>query len=508
MNKGEIRTRVLEQVDWQPDQSTSFKDKVDHMINRAYNLLSLEAPFLFFEDECRVITQKDVKTRSHASDKLYRVADDSRVLKRTAVDSEITAGNIDAFVSDGTWDGRLIEVELSTGETRRRQIRHIISGSTAVVDGVTYRTDTIVLDTPWDDATSTGAYTPDLTYRIFTPEYNLPADVIELRSARLYGDTHYELSVRNQHDMERYDYVDYQGQYSGRPSSVFRGRHHQIDAPTVPATTETDDQDPTFPAWQGPDTHGTFEYCFTYVWGKRDKELQAPNGLYEPRWESSPSIITEKVSTTGKAIKLTFPFIDQGLDDYYFLDSGSLSTRPGRATNSALKIRIYVRRSAHQNSGKIPNHPMNDGVFYLLDEIEGSAVDGLVQYTHDGSKMPEYKRRLKEVHGYQTLRFHPMPDARYEVDCRVLRKPQKLISDQDAPRVHAEAIGALIQKTIVFIHMMEGATDSASLAEQGYQSMLRTLTKRYGLIARARPKKKMARARRPIRDVRVRYTES
>jgi len=346
-----------------------------------------------------------------------------------------------------------------------------------------------------------------LKYRIFTPEYNLPADIIELRSARLFGPTHYQLAVRNQNDMERFDYIDYKGQYSGRPDTLFRGRHMQIDAPTV-AAQFSDDQGE---AWVGPDTEGTFEYCFTYVWGKRDKELQAPNGLYEPRWESSPSPITPKVTTKGTTVTLQFPYIDQGFDDAYALSSGgtSLEKRSERFDDSAYKIRIYVRRTNSTNStGKMPVHPMADGVFYLLDEIEGSAEDGKVEYVHKGQKMPEYRRRLKEVHGYQTVRFHPMPDARYEVDCRVLRKPQKLISDQDAPRIHVEAVGALVQKTIVFIHTMEGALDSAALAEQGYQSMLRTLTKRYGLLTRARPKKKIARARRPIRDTRVRYTES
>ena len=135
MNKGEIRTRVLEQVDWQPDQSTSFKDKIDQMINRAYNQLALEAPFLFFED--------------------------------------------------------------------------------------------MVLDQPWDHG-DVGSSNAVLKYRIYTPEYELPADTVELRAARVYGDTHYDLEVRNQYDMERYDYVDYQGQQSGRPTSLFRGKHPQM----------------------------------------------------------------------------------------------------------------------------------------------------------------------------------------------------------------------------------------------------------------------------------------
>ena len=59
MNKGEIRIRVLEQVDWKPNQSSEFKARVDRLINRAYQILSLEAPFLFFENEARIITQSE-----------------------------------------------------------------------------------------------------------------------------------------------------------------------------------------------------------------------------------------------------------------------------------------------------------------------------------------------------------------------------------------------------------------------------------------------------------------
>ena len=59
-NKGEIRNLILEQVDWNPNQSTDFKSKVDRLINRAYQAMSLEAPFLFFEEEARIVVAPDV----------------------------------------------------------------------------------------------------------------------------------------------------------------------------------------------------------------------------------------------------------------------------------------------------------------------------------------------------------------------------------------------------------------------------------------------------------------
>jgi len=503
MNKGDIRTRVLEQVDWQPDQSTSFKDKIDQMINRAYNHLALEAPFLFFEDQCRIITEPDVTNGTSTGDLLARHATDTRLLYRVVTDAHLADGSATTWKFDGTWDGRMIEITRTDGTTYRRRIRELLRADDGDPE-VHY----IVLDQPWDLGDVLSAV---LTYRIFTPEYELPADVVELRSARIYGDTHYDLEVRNQYDMERYDYVDYQGTQQGRPTALFRGRHHQIDAPMVPAQIKLTDENQTSLAWQGPDNPGTFDYCFTYVWGKRDSELQAPNSLFEPKWESAPSPISPEV-TAGAAtsILLTFPFIDQGLDDYYYQTGttpSGVAKRP-REQGSGIRIRIYVRRHTNDNIDKIPNHPMNDGVFYLLTEIDGGADDGLVQYTHNGNIMPEYRRRLSETHGYQTIRLHPMPDARYEIDCRSLRKPQKLINDQDAPRIHVEAVEVLIQKTLGMVHLMEGAADLATDSEARYQSMLQTLTKRYGMIPRSRLVKKIARVRRPYRDVRVRFTES
>ena len=69
-NKGEIRNLILEQVDWNPNQSTDFKSKVDRLINRAYQAMSLEAPFLFFEEEARIVTAPD--QRSHSQGRIYR----------------------------------------------------------------------------------------------------------------------------------------------------------------------------------------------------------------------------------------------------------------------------------------------------------------------------------------------------------------------------------------------------------------------------------------------------
>ena len=539
MNKGEIRTRILEQVDWQPDQSTSFTRKVDNLINRAYEQIALEAPFLFFEDECHIATQADVENGTHTSDLLNVNTTDHYVLERsiptgsspaslptgwTAWTYSYQSAAGETGTDLGTWDGRMIELELSDGTVHRRQIREIWAEQKQDTTWV----ERITIDRHWANRSDTG-----MKYRIYTPQYELPGDVIELRAARIYGDTHYDLRVQTQTDMERFDYVDYRGEQTGRPVSIFRGKHFQIDAPQMKPFTQTLGPG----TWRGPDPEGEFEYCFTYVWGLRDENLTRNPGamgsrddistLKEPKWESSPSPTSAPVSSLkqvgseAQAIQLTLPNIDHITNFYNEAGAGGAIAEPVRRTRSGIRKRIYVRRvesggllsagaskldenrTSYDRDSSIGVVVPTGRVFYLLAEVEGHVET----YTHDGKDIPDYYTRLKNTHGYQTIRFHPMPDARYVIDCRTLRRPQLLDHDQDAPRIPEEACEALIQKTLALFYEIQGNAELSSLSISKYTNQLNTLTKRYGMIPRHRPRKKFARVMRPYREVRVRYKE-
>tara|TARA_R100000700_G_C3178999_1_gene155071 strand:- start:2209 stop:3693 length:1485 start_codon:yes stop_codon:yes gene_type:complete len=492
MNKGEIRTRILEQVDWNPSQSTDFKGKVDRLINRAYQTLSLEAPFLFFEEEARIITQPDVSSDTAiTADRLAVNSTDQYVLERVFATSLSPAPQ--AWNITGQWDSRMIEVTTSGGTVYRRRIREIWRD-----EGGGNYLDRISIDRPWPNSSDS-----DMTYRIYTAAYELPADVVELRSARLYADQHYVLEVMTQQDMERYEYVDYQGDQVGRPSRLFRGRHWQIDAPTRAPTTSIADQEQTV-AWKGPQPLGKFDFCYTYVWGKRESELAAPSGNAEPRWESAPSPIssTVEVSSDSQSITLGLPNVDQELN-FYQEHSGSAVVDPIRKGRSGLKKRIYLRRYTSTPSTSVPTIPdiETPEIFFLLAEVDGDTLS----YTIDGAVVPDYYRRLKETHGYQAIRFWPMPDNSFDVDCRVLRRPQPLVHDHDAPRVHEEAVDALIQRALIFFYEMNGQYDVSQMADMRYREMLVTLTKRYGQIKGRRTRKRFARVDRPVREVRVVY---
>jgi len=502
MNKGEIRTRILEQVDWSPDQSTAFKDKVDRLINRAYQVMSLEAPFLFFEDEARILTQGDVASISTDSDDRLRVVTaDTTVLERRYLTATSPAPQSwSDGLGTGYWDGRMIEVT-DGSTTYRRKIREVWQYTSTDLAGDTTH-DRISIDVPWRNSTS-----DEMTYRIYTPEYGLPADTIELRSARVYADTHYPLKVSNQYFMERHEYVDYQGNETGRPHRVFRGKHFQIDAPTQKPKDGTSRN-----IWTGPEPPGTWDFCYTWCWGYLDSDSITPNEQFVPRWESAPSPILEDVTHSGsnnEQITITVPNIDHMTSYWKTVSDAGVVTSPPSLGRSGLFARVYIRRTATkalattQKAGTIEhNIEREPNIFYLLDVIHLDTTTSVMQTTYRG-QIPDYYTRLKEVHGYQTIRFWPMPDDRYEIDLRILRRPQPLVHDHDTPRIHEEAVDALIEKTLILFYEVQGNMDNAQLAMLRYQNFLQTLTKRYANIGGLRIRKRAARAISSGRETRV-----
>tara|TARA_R100000808_G_scaffold672_3_gene3339 strand:- start:8036 stop:9589 length:1554 start_codon:yes stop_codon:yes gene_type:complete len=509
MNKGEIRTRILEQVDWSPDQSTAFKDKVDRLINRAYQVMSLEAPFTFFDDETKIITQADFSSDGTAADVLRVIPTDTNVLERRYLASTSplppawTDGHNDSTTSTGRWDGRTIEVTDGT-MTYRRKIREVWRTTSTDLGAATIH-DRLSLDIPWRNTTS-----DDMTYRIYTPEYGIPADVVDLRSARVYADTHYPLAIKNQYFMERHEYTDYQGDQLGRPETIFRGRHFQIDAPTEPP--QIIEVEHKTGGWTGPDPIGSWDFCYTWCWGYLDDDLRTGRDHQTPRWESAPSPISEIVTHSGNPYhryRISVPNIDHMTNYWKQVQDDGTVIEPASSGRSGLYARIYIRR---HSTAELPsvgakgltetNIEKTPKIFYLLDVAHLDTSTQFISAFYRGDR-PDYYVRLKETHGYQTVRFWPMPDDRYEIDLRVLRRPQPLVHDHDAPRIHEEAVDALIERVLVLFYEMQGIEQSAELASMRYQALLQTLTKRYGNISGMRVQKRAARVGKRPRETRV-----
>ena len=458
MNLGDVRKRVLEQLDWQPTQSADFVALVDRLINRSYQTLCREAPYLFWEQKVRFATQADTTSVSGVTaDRLAVYSTDKYVLER----AESPTGGA-TWVTDGTWDGRQIEVTDSAGQTHRRRIRQVWNHSSDAKDRIS-------IDRPWPNNTDT-----EMTYRIFTDNYYLPEDTIELRSATLFTDTNYRLTVATQYDMERYQLQDFKGRFTARPEVIYRGPPFRLDAPTLaPEVSLSKD------GWQGTAPAGEFDYVYTYCWGRRDADYDTALGKKAPKWESPPSPISTKQATTysGRAISVEVPDID------FMLNFGSSATK--RFNRSGYFIRIYARRYSRDGGPRIETPE----VFFLVGEMSGSAET----YTHDGSDFLDYQNRLRDIHGYQSVSLYPMPDARYEVDLRVLARPKPLVNDQDTPQIHEDGTEALILKTLYMLHRHNGSDQSALISQEEYDRTLRNLTKRYGSIPYQHIQKRPAR---------------
>ena len=541
MNLKEIRTAMFAQADWAPTQSPEAASRVNNFINRAYNQLALEAPFLFFESKVHLATEPDVTSLDGVSDGAGNAFTDTVRLAgantlpgspttrdpwtwRTTYTSVTQAANpsgFNAWKHDRSWDGRMIEITTTDGTKLRNQIRSVWKNAS---DNYYYFT----LVTPWDIGTYGNG---DFKYRIFTEAYPLPDDLIELKSARLRDeDINYPLDVFGQREAENYQLDGPPSQVtSGIPRVIFRRNHLHLQGPSVAPVADLPNQrelESDDISWLGPEPPGTFEYKVTYTWGKRDVEYQLPglgmwdgfaqplsitntttfpssgtgldnasaNRFREPRFESpaSPASNSVTVSVSPKAItpgvRISLPNITYALG---YLNSiiGASSYSRQSLNQSGLYIRIYRKRTSTNLTqyGEMTNRASGlqksqlDAAedFYLLAETRAESTNAGL-WIDRGEIIPDYSRRLRDIHGYQSMQFYPKPDKRYPVEVRAVVRPQELVADTDTPLIHAEAINVLIERAMVYLYENMGNPSMSQVSNAKYMESLLTLSKRYG----------------------------
>tara|TARA_S200002703_G_scaffold157670_2_gene166180 strand:- start:4044 stop:5483 length:1440 start_codon:yes stop_codon:yes gene_type:complete len=443
-----------------------------------------EAPFLFFEDIIPFSVDPDaVPTRT--DDTVSVLATDHWVLQQ-----DLTSTTTDRLVWNTTnatsrnWSGRTVSAEDADGRWHDFRIREVWI---VLLGGGIYQAR-MSLDRPWPTNTApTG-----MKYRVQTSEMALPDDTIEIRSMTLKrNQLDYPLTVIGQ-DRAEYASLNMADrlQSQGVPRWCFRREYQVLQAPTFdPASSAS-----TTTAWNGLEPRGQFQYLFTYIWGQREiwyatqgpleqtqvKPIVTPdttNSRVEAYWESGPSNETTSFeppeqqpgSGTYWAIDMTLPNIDFMLG----FDGAGLPRR----NRSGIRKRIYRRRLTDAGdkvgAGVRVETPDN---FFFLDEVEGEVIT----YTDTGAITPDYNRPFREIHGYQTLRFTPVPDKTYPVEMRCVRTPRKLVDDKDVPRIHSDAIPTLINRTLQFVYEAMGNEAAKRSAQADYERALYNLTKRYG----------------------------
>jgi len=268
------------------------------------------------------------------------------------------------------------------------------------------------------------------------------------------------------------------------------------------------------------------------------------NRFREPLWESAPSPISSLVTVrldpeggvgTNEAVTLQVPniaFMLGMLGSGLYEDDSHLtrSFRRPFADHCGVRIRIYRRRHTQDWTNyeilRAAAPPHLEGATYTSLEVDGAlqAPSGHIEisdayyllaemqvtdsnrgiYIDDGQVHPDYNRRLRDVHGYQSMGLYPIPDKTYNFKVRCLRRPPKLIDDQDVPLVHAEACNALIDLAASYWYEAEGVPEMARQMRERYDRGIFDLKKRYGnLQSQANPHlKRLSRAKAGFRRTR------
>lgn len=465
MNLIDIRTRVFEEMDWEPSQSSTVTARVDRMINRALQQMVLDAPYLF-EEEWAVTTDADWNP-TVSTDTLSVSSSDPWVMSRDALTS---VSGVTAWPTDRTWDGRMIMIVDASGEKHFRRIRTIWQSGTQQY---------LTLDRPWVDTSATG-----LDYHIFTEAYYFDRKVAEHTTVQLNvaGDT-VPLQWMTLKQVEDMGGREFPGTYatSTNPRVAYPLPSVNLQGPnTAPAVANGEQGN----NWVGPRLAGTFQYKYTYCWGLQDSD-QAYEGPTlsvvsatrrgRPKWESpaSPASAVATATNTGTEIVVTTPNIEFDLG---FKNTSTPAPRDGK---SGIYKRIYERRltenTTSPRAGGPGNHDIRDE-YYLLAEISGDTET----YSIDGSDIPDLDAPLNEMPAHQGFGLYPRPSGEMEVKVRAVCQPDRLVSDGDSPPLPGLAVEALIQRTLVYTYRRESNFIAADRAEKSYEHTMDKVQSRYG----------------------------
>lgn len=461
---GALRARLFNFRAWD-STGTTLDNRIREAMNTALDRISGDVPEAVVPDDEHVVLLPDAVGEDASVNARMATTSDTRVLEFTdPTGAPLTASSPWVPATDGSLDGIMhFEIVDPKGQRHRRQSREfwIQKPGNGAPDRYL-----VTIDRPWD----TGAAV-QMKFRMHQPEFFVTDDVTRvLEPARIYDETRQQVWAIDTGGAYRQDLVDFLGEDKARPFRFWRGRHFQLPAPTTAPAVEHSELD-----WDGPEWEGTFRFCYTYVWGRKEREWQsAPGGIRDPQWESAPSpavSFTQKGAAAGRAISITGTNIDA------MMDFGEASTL--RYSRSGMRLRIYVARDAVDTAtpyGTGFNRVETNGKFYLLAEVE--PVSG--NYTWNGSAIPDYERELKHSTGYYAYSVFPHQDQRYELDFRVQRLPKALKNDQDTAPIQRDAVMAYIELSLYYMCLLDGVDQTGAQTHlMRYNDLARHFRKRY-----------------------------
>lgn len=483
---GSIRALALDLRSWN-SSGTSWNTRFLRALNHAKDAFVGDCPEAILPDTEHVVIQAPVSSSdSVVIARARAVTGEPWVLRFTdTAGTDLGSSTLTTWrpIVDGTWDG-VMHLEVQYDSTNDLWARH--QSREWFRSGQTLEQYNVTLDRPWRNTTDTG-----MAFRIYQPEFFTRDNVLEvLAPGDIYDSTRQQVWPIDTAGSFRQGLRDFRRETTSRPSRMWRERRFQLPAPTLTPTTAAGGVG----TWLGPVQEGTFTFCHTYAWGRRDIQWQQASysQVIDPQWESAPSPASASFahsSNNGRSIVLAGTAIDAMRN---FDVAGT--TREGQ---SGYRIRWYAARTATRTAGAGSaeyNQVETDGRYYLLAETEPTATVGTTTpaYTWTGATIPDYSRPLQHSTGYFGWSLYPHQDQRYEIDFRVLRMPVDLVSDQDVLPIEKDALVAFVQLVLHYLCLFDGVDQvDAKIHLDRYREMLAPLVrKRYanqGRVIEPRP---------------------
>jgi hypothetical protein len=329
------------------------------------------------------------------------------------------------------------------------------------------------------------ALTTDLHVMIFTLDYPIPGDTLQVESARirdLHGNMYTLVAQQGPVIEDRWKLGRF---IKSVPCYFGMGAHYQLQTPHE--TPEVSVESPNTARWGYEDDNttentdygpaGEFSYCYVLVHGRR----QADDVTYGtrrllPMFMSAPSTPSEWVSTTWAAGAIR---IDSANVSYIFNYDATDASDIDEASGYE-KLWFRARRTV-QNPATSSNHARvkrvwADGV-YNYWRTTSAAVTTI--YDTGASDPPDVRWPLADWHGQKSLRFDVLPIETRRVECVIQRRPATIATLADVPPLPPEADPLIVNRVLKRLYQRTNP-GGIPMLDQDYKGLVRTYTAAVG----------------------------